>query len=73
MERIDLGPMGCPRCGEAGRLYLGDKLSRDWLRYECSQGHWSDIAPSSSLIPEKIKTKLEELRILPPPTRRIGP
>lgn len=59
--RIDLGPMGCVRCGGPGRLYASDPLAHGWLRHECEAGHWADLAPASIYIPEVIFTKLQQM------------
>lgn len=71
-ERIDLGPMGCIRCGEPGRLYAFDLRTGGWLRYECRDGHWADLAPESIYIPEAIRTKLMKMNLLIP-KGSVGP
>lgn len=59
--RIDLGPMGCIRCGGPGRLYAFDERARGCLRHECQNGHWGDFEARSVYIPELIKLKLQEM------------
>lgn len=59
--RIDLGPMGCIRCGGPGRLYAYDERARGCLRHECENGHWGDFEARSVFIPELIKQRLKEM------------
>lgn len=45
--------MLCPTCGGHAVLYDGDYRCPGLLRIECDAGHFGDLGPESTLIPEK--------------------
>lgn len=51
--------MKCPVCGGRSVLYSGDDRVGfvDGLRHECDAGHWGDLDPRSSYIPEPFRAK----------------
>jgi hypothetical protein len=60
MERELVCEIKCPRpdCAQKAKVYI-DERSGNWLRSECTVGHWGDIGPDSCLLPEEIQKSLK--------------
>lgn len=61
-ERVYLGSMLCIQCGRVAKVYAFDQRSGNWLRLECSRGHWGDIGPDSALLPQEVWEKYLKLK-----------